>query len=1484
MFLGVALSLSVASAAQAGPGAPTTPDKRVAISYQKLPMSFEPNRGQADPDVKFLARGSGYALLLTPTETVLGLGGSTAGPAKSAQPATGAARNGPDASSRGDVLRVQFMGGNRSAAIEGLDEQGGTSNYYVGNDPAKWRTNVPHYARVRYKSVYPGIDVVYYGNQTEIEHDFIIAPGADPSAIRLNIQGAKSMAFDKDGNLLLSTSRGEVRFSRPYIYQQAGTAKTTVEGRYVRRGSHEVGFRVAAYNHAQVLVVDPTLAYASYLGGSGGDQAYSIAADNAGFMYVTGATTSTNFPVTSNAYKATCGDDGQCDTHYGPASDAFVTKIDTTQSGAGSLVYSTYLGGGPFGIPVPQNVYVVASGRDTGTAIATDASGNIYVAGNTQSFDFPVVGGIQAEQCQGLFTSFNGVLTLPTVCYPDYAFVAKFSPSGALLYSTYLGGTVGVPDTSAPTGFDPSYAYPTGIAVDPAGLAYVVGSNGGVDFPTTAGSFQTSFNLGSSANGFLTKIDPTKTGSAAIVYSTLLLTNLPVGVALDASSDVVIAGAVNLSCGAGICVLVDPIVPPMAAYADPLCCGPSFVAKFDLTQPGTSALIAGTFFQGNITSMALGSDGSVYVSGMSSTNLPGTIYVNNQVLPTPGAFDICAAPTGLQAISTDCAQGDSSGGLVSYISVSKISADLSTLVYSARLGGYNVDADFSAQVSAIAVDSSGNAYVTGTALVSYVGSGGVDICPGQPTCPPLFGTPVAVAPFPGNVIGVDCLTLALANPYFNPTNPIFNPTCAGGAFVTMLSSDGSALVYSNVLEGDLDFAYNVASSGSAVAVDSAGNAYFSGYTDSSAFPTTVNALQPTYGGGGNRTGYMVKIASATVGNTPVGTNVGIIPVDTTTGTSPVTIVFSTVTQAGTTSLTTSTAGTPPPVGFLLGSPGVYYDISTTATYSGSISICISYAGISFTAPPQLFHFQGGAWVNVTTTVDPVGMRACGTTTSLSPFALFQPAVVATTTSIGAAGVTYGTPASVTVSVGSSSGPVMGSVTLGVDGGAPSTMALASGSASFNVGVLSVGSHSLSAGFAAQGQFAASSAAGTLVVGQATLTITASGASRPYGANNPVLTGTIAGLQNGDPITASFATAAAPGSPVGAYTVTPMVLDPQNRLGDYTVTLVNGTLTVVPEATSLSLAISPSSISVGQSTSITVTLTGPDMVIPIDPGVLAPVTISSPIVSDILSNNGTCTLVPGTAPGIATCTLTLTAVEPNGRTLSASFPGSGALVASASTAGLIVTAPLESKISCISAGFLNVRVPAGSYLWFNSIFKVREVPKQKITLSFFQSSVQFQFKDASHNVVKVNQPMPDAKIIIDPSVTTASTTFDLENNVWITTMPFDLDDRAFLTGTGWLVPAGGLPADVEPVTWCGTFASDTAGIEIGWRWAAAAYSSFSADNTTLGVKPIDTDRDNPGANRDRAGTPETFKSFVIPGARGRGGKNYTGSDSGSARIE
>ncbi len=474
-------------------------------------------------------------------------------------------------------------------------------------------------------------------------------------------------------------------------------------------------------------------------------------------------------------------------------------------------------------------------------------------------------------------------------------------------------------------------------------------------------------------------------------------------------------------------------------------------------------------------------------------------------------------------------------------------------------------------------------------------------------------------------------------------------------------------------------------------------------------------------------------------------------------------------------------------------------------------------------------------------------------------------------------VTWATPAAITY------GTALGGAQLNATANVPGTFTYLPAAGT----MFSAGNQTLSATFTPTDgtDDTAATATVALKVNPAPLAVTANSAMRPYGGATPAFSANPVGFVNGENSSVlagvlMCSTTAGPNSPVGAYPVACAGLSSPN----YAISFVNGTLSVVPETTTLNVTISPSSIVVGQSTTVTVTLTAPDMIIPIDPSVLAPLSLSSPIISDILTNNGTCTLVPGSGPGVATCSVVLTAVEPNGRTLQANFPATSALLASTGTVGLIVTAPLESKVSCLKSDFRNVGVPGGSYLWFNSIFKIRDVNRQKVNITFFQSSVQFQYRDAGNNLVFVNQAMPDAKITIDPNVTTASTMFDAVDNVWITTVPFDLDDATFLTGIPWLVPAGGIPADIEPVTWCGTFASDTAGVEMGWRWAAAAYSSFSGDNTVLGVKPMYTDHDNPPANRDSAGTPENFKSFVIPGGRGRGGKNYTGSYSGSAEIE
>jgi YVTN family beta-propeller protein len=502
---------------------------------------------------------------------------------------------------------------------------------------------------------------------------------------------------------------------------------------------------------------------------------------------------------------------------------------------------------------------------------------------------------------------------------------------------------------------------------------------------------------------------------------------------------------------------------------------------------------------------------------------------------------------------------------------------------------------------------------------------------------------------------------------------------------------------------------------------------------------------------------------------------------------------------------------------------------------------------------------------------------------------------ATSTSLTSSGPSvYGQPVTFSANVIAADGGTLSGNVAFVDTatGTPlgSSMVNSSGVATFQTSSLAAGTHSITAKYAGNGTLAASaSLALSQAVSPAPLSITAvpaagNNVSRPYGANNPALSPLITGIVNGDPISATDMTSATPSSPVGGYMVTPAISDPANRLGNYAVTSVNGTLTVVPETTLLAVAVSPSSIVVGQSSTVTITLTAPDMVIPINPSALASVSLSSAIASDVISNGGMCTPVPTAAAGTASCTLTVTSSLPNGRTLTANFAGSTDLLASTGSAQLIVTEPVQGQQSCIQSDFRNVAVPGGSYVWLNSIFRVRDVSKQVIHISFANSTVQYQYTDASGKLVSVNLAVPNAQITIDPSVTVASTSFDPVNNVWNTTLPWDLDDNAFLSGMSWLVPAAGLPADVEPVNWCGTFAVDVTGAHIGWRWAAAAYSSaFSANNAVLGVKPKDTDGDNPG-NQDLAGTPENYKQFVIPGARGKGGKNYTGTYSRSTTIE
>jgi Beta-propeller repeat len=673
----------IKTAGQLGP----TARGRVMASYGRLPLGFEANQGQTDGRVKFVSRGSGYTLFLTGNEAVIALSSSGFRSEKSA--ATGRSSvvsrhlqrrmqnlepkmrggirdNGELARDR--VLRMKLVGANRSATVSGADELPGKSNYFIGNDPRKWRTNVPNYAKVRYQGVYPGVDLVYYGNQGQLEYDFVVAPGADPRAITLAVNPASSggqpLQVDRDGSLRMRLSGGEMVFQRPVVYQPAAAdlefnshGATQVEGRYRLKGDHEVTFEVASYDRSRPLVIDPVLSYSSFLGGSGDDalDSISVAVDSAGNAYVASGTLSTDFPVTSGSFQSTFGGaPALCDQGEMFCGDAFVTKINAAGT---AIVYSTYLGG---------------SNSEYAFGLAVDASGNAYVTGNTESTNFPVTpgafqpsyGGEQGPICDW-------------VC--GDTFVTKLNPSGSgLIYSSYLGGS----------GDDISDA----IVFDGAGNAYVEGSTNSPDFPTTPGAFQTTFTGGDSCGGrgggnvpcsvvFLTKINPAGT---ALVYSTYLGGSGGDGgggLSVDSSGHAYVGGS---TCSADFPITSNAYQTQNAGGCD---------ASLTVFNAGGSKLAYSTFLGGNgydaPYSLAIDNLGNAYLAGQTgSTDFPVTAG----------------------AIQTS--YGGNGDAFVAKINPRQKGA--ASLVYSTYLGGPNLDYG-----AGVAVDALGNAYTTGLASSGF---------------------------------------------------------------------------------------------------------------------------------------------------------------------------------------------------------------------------------------------------------------------------------------------------------------------------------------------------------------------------------------------------------------------------------------------------------------------------------------------------------------------------------------------------------------------------------------------------------------------------------------------------------------------------------------------------------------------------------------------------------------------------------------------
>lgn len=447
-----------ANATESGTQPPAPSSATLQSSYGKLPLSFEANHGQWDASVQFVTRGGGHTLFLTPSEAVLTLRtGGTKNQERRIDATPRKTLSSPSPSSY-SAVRMRFKGTDSQAEMVGLEPLPGIVNYFIGDDPAKWRTNIPTYQKVEYKNLYAGIDLVNYGNQGHLEYDLVVAPGADPTQIRLAFDGAEQIAVDDQGDLVLTLSQSSaetaapiLRLYKPVVYQRdeqgqkhllassyvvrsSETATTHAKHAFWTAGENShVTFQVASYDASKPLIIDPVLSWATYLGGNLEDFGGGIAVDQAGQAYVTGTTLSSNFPGTAgSSLQSTFG---------GGPSDAFVIKLNALGT---AIIYSIYLGG---------------SGIEEGRGITVDTAGNAYVTGDTGSSDFPGTAGSPIQSVYG----------------GGDAFITKLNAAGTgLVYSTYLGGS-GVDQASK-------------IAVDLAGNAYVAGNTSSLNFPGTVGS------------------------------------------------------------------------------------------------------------------------------------------------------------------------------------------------------------------------------------------------------------------------------------------------------------------------------------------------------------------------------------------------------------------------------------------------------------------------------------------------------------------------------------------------------------------------------------------------------------------------------------------------------------------------------------------------------------------------------------------------------------------------------------------------------------------------------------------------------------------------------------------------------------------------------------------------------------------------------------------------------------------------------------
>ena len=853
-----------------------TPDAstkaKIAKGFGQLPLSFEINKGQTDSSVKFLAHGPGYDLFLTATEAVLGL----------RKPKTEA--NVREVS----VLRLKMIGANAAARVEGRDEMPGKVNYFIGNDPEKWRRNLPTYRKVCYTDVYPGIDIVYYGNQRELEYDFVVAAGANPKLIRFNVEGAERIRLDKKGNLLLALKHGEVQLNKPFIYQLNDEgSRREVKGSYVIKGS-EIRFNVRGADAGKPLVIDPVLSYSTYLGGNGIDQALGIAVDAQGSAYITGTSSSIAFPTTPGAFNPN------------DLEGAFVTKLDPTGS---TLVYSTFISGREHGVVTSGSPFTRA------TAIAVDSSGNAHITGSTTATDFPVVNPLKtsgiffkttdaasnwSNNSTGLIEGLSALAvsrSSPNTLYAgDSRGVYRSTDAGATWTIT---STVGLPQFPLiraiaidPTNASVVYAgslsglFKTtdggnnwntlNIPVSGASVTSIVfvpstpstiyaGSNEGVFRSTDSGGTWTTlnnFDVPSVPHISSLAIDP---GAPSTIYAGTQGSGL-FKTTNGGNSWEAINNGINSGSGTNPAVIDDVVIDASNSSTLYIKVGSSRLNKS--TNGGASWSLINQQFGGGINAFVGDhtNHSTLYVGslfgGVFKTTDGGTSWTTRNTGLWTGTIRVLAIDPANSAILY---AGGSEEFLVTDAFASKLNSSGSDLLFSTYLGGSGNEVG-----NGIAVDGSGNIYVTGNvASLNFPTVNAFQPAPPTPTtsvgnafvtkinpAAPSFvfstyfgGSALeeanSIAIDPATNVYVTGTTLSTNFPIANAFQPNIGDSFTGDAFVTKFNSNGS-LGYSTYLGG------NSTDRGVGIAVDVSGNAYVAGVTLSPNFPT-ANAIQATHG-------------------------------------------------------------------------------------------------------------------------------------------------------------------------------------------------------------------------------------------------------------------------------------------------------------------------------------------------------------------------------------------------------------------------------------------------------------------------------------------------------------------------------------------------------------------------------------------------------------------------------------------------------------